>query len=130
MSSQHFTIFKNNADSAQATGIEFAAELHDLIHEDLTKVYPLLIPHVEITIYDVAPKILPMFDQKLAEYALKLFKRDGIKVKTEHNIESLKPGFPGESREQWDGGVFTLKTKQDGKFGVGMCVWSTGSVPP
>jgi len=90
-------------------------------------VYPSLVPYVKITIYDVAPKILPMFDQKLAEYALKLFKRDGIQVKTEHNIESLNPGVPGKIREQFDGGVFTLKTKQDGAFGVGMCVWSTGS---
>ena len=110
----------------EATGVEFAAELHDLIHEDLKKVYPSLIPHVNITIYDVAPKILPMFDQKLAEYALKLFKRDGIQVKTEHNIVSLKPGMPGKDREQFDGGVFTLKTKQDGDVGVGICVWSTG----
>ncbi|KAH8600981.1 pyridine nucleotide-disulfide oxidoreductase-domain-containing protein [Bisporella sp. PMI_857] len=108
------------------TGVEYAAELHDLIHEDLRKVYPTLVPHVNITIYDVAQKILPMFDSKLAEYALKLFKRDGIKVKTQHNIESLQPGLPEKSREQGDGGVFTLKTKQEGDIGVGMVVWSTG----
>jgi len=110
----------------KATGVEFAAELHDLIHEDLRRVYPSLIHHVNITIYDVAPKILPMFDKKLAEYALKLFKRDGIQVRTEHNIDSLTPGAPGKDREQFDGGVFTLKTKQNGEIGVGMCVWSTG----
>jgi len=33
---------------------------------------------------------------------------------------------PGKLREQNDGGVFTLKTKQDGDIAVGMCVWSTG----
>ena len=81
---------------------------------------------MNITIYDVAPKILPMFDSKLADYALDLFKRDGIKVKTKHNIEELRAGLPGKSREQGDGGCFTLKTKQDGEIGVGMCVWSTG----
>ncbi|KAH8669614.1 pyridine nucleotide-disulfide oxidoreductase-domain-containing protein [Tricladium varicosporioides] len=106
------------------TGIEFAAELFDLCHEDLRKLYPSLIPHINITIYDVAPKILPMFDSKLADYALNLFKRDGINIKTEHHIESLNPGLPGSPTN--DGGCFTLKTKQDGEFGVGMCVWSTG----
>ena len=111
-----------------ATGVEYAAELHDLCHEDLRKLYPSLIPHVNITIYDVAPKILPMFDTKLAEYALQLFKRDGIKVKTQHNIEGLQPGIPGKTRTQGDGGVFTLKTKQEGDIGVGMCVWSTGTL--
>ncbi|CAG8972154.1 hypothetical protein HYALB_00009702 [Hymenoscyphus albidus] len=106
------------------TGIEFAAELFDLCKEDLKRVYPTLIPHVSITVYDIAPKILPMFDGKLADYALNLFKRDGIKIKTEHQIVSLEPGLPGSPPN--DGGCYTLKTKQEGEFGVGMCVWSTG----
>lgn len=108
------------------TGVEFAAELFDLCHEDLRKLYPNLIPHVKISIYDVAPKILPMFDKGLAEYALNLFKRDGIRVKTEHHIQSLQPGLPGSNDPDADGGCFTLKTKEDGEIGVGMCVWSTG----
>lgn len=67
-----------------------------------------------------------MFDSKLADYALNVFRRDGIKVKTEHNIEELSTGIPGKTREQGDGDCLTLKTKQDGEIGVGMCVWSTG----
>lgn len=67
-----------------------------------------------------------MFDSKLADYALNLFKRDGIRVQTQHNIESLHPGLPGKGRQQGDGGCFTLKTKQEGEMGIGMCVWSTG----
>ncbi|KAE8446332.1 hypothetical protein EG329_012081 [Mollisiaceae sp. DMI_Dod_QoI] len=108
------------------TGVEFAAELFDLCHEDLRKLYPSLTPHVKISIYDVAPKILPMFDKGLAEYALNLFKRDGIQVKTEHHIQSLQPGLPGSTDPDADGGCYTLKTKEDGDTGVGMCVWSTG----
>ncbi|RDW82583.1 hypothetical protein BP6252_03695 [Coleophoma cylindrospora] len=107
------------------TGVEFAAELFDLCYEDLRKIYPSLIPFIQITIYDVAPKILPMFDSKLADYALKTFKRDGIAIKTEHHIQELRPGLPGQQNGD-DGGCFTLKTKEDGEFGVGMCVWSTG----
>ncbi|RAL58906.1 hypothetical protein DID88_009326 [Monilinia fructigena] len=42
------------------TGVEFAAELFDLCHEDLSTLYPSLIPFINITIYDVAPKILPI----------------------------------------------------------------------
>lgn len=41
------------------TGIEYAAELHDLIREDLSKIYPNLMRFVSITVYDVAPKVLP-----------------------------------------------------------------------
>src|SRR6187402_672784 len=109
-----------------ATGVEFAAELFDLCHEDLRKLYPTLIPHIKISIYDVAPKILPMFDASLADYALNLFKRDGIQIKTEHHIQSLQPGLPGSTDIDADGGCFTLKTKEEGEIGVGMCVWSTG----
>ena len=107
-----------------ATGVEFAAELYDLCHEDLQKVYPTLIPRIKISIYDVAPKILPMFDAKLAGYATQKFKRDGIAIKTEHHIEGLHPGVPGSPDNS--GGCYTLKTKEDGEVGIGMCVWSTG----
>lgn len=67
-----------------------------------------------------------MFDARLATYAINLFKRDGIQIKTEHHIESLQPGLPGSVDPDNDGGCFTLKTKEDGEVGVGMCVWSTG----
>jgi NADH dehydrogenase FAD-containing subunit len=67
-----------------------------------------------------------MFDSSLAEYALNLFRRDGIQIKTEHHIEELRPGLPDSSNPNTDGGCFTLKTKEEGEVGVGMCVWSTG----
>lgn len=47
-------------------------------------------------------------------------------MKTEHHIEELRPGLPGSKDLSKDGGCFTLKTKEAGEFGVGMCVWSTG----
>jgi NADH dehydrogenase FAD-containing subunit len=109
------------------TGVEFAAELQDLCNEDLKRLYPKLVKEVRITIYDVAEKILSMFDEKLAEYAVNLFKRDGIKVKTSHHIEELREGLPGGAGEEKCGATgFTLKTKEDGDIGIGMCVWSTG----
>ncbi|ROV94673.1 hypothetical protein VSDG_06115 [Cytospora chrysosperma] len=103
------------------TGIEFAAELHDLIHEDLSKMYASLLPYVQITVYDVAPKILPMFDQALASYAIKHFGRQKINVKTAHNIERIRADDNGL------GGVM-LKIKQygDAEVGAGLVVWSTG----
>ncbi|KAK6614944.1 hypothetical protein H4I95_00096 [Botrytis cinerea] len=109
------------------TGVEFAAELFDLCHEDLSTLYPSLTPFIKITIYDVAPKILPMFDKNLANYALEHFKRDGIEIKTEHHILGLQRGLPKEGENGEDGEKgFTLKLKEEGDVGVGMCVWSTG----
>src|SRR5271168_2425284 len=90
----------------------------------MLKLYPSLIEYVHITIYDVAPTILSMFDSSLANYALETFRRDGIKVKTSHHIEELRKGLPGTA--EGDDRCLTLKTKEEGEVGVGMCVWSTG----
>ncbi|KAI0400955.1 FAD/NAD(P)-binding domain-containing protein [Xylaria palmicola] len=103
------------------TGIEFAAELHDLVRDDLSKTYPELAGHVQITVYDVAPKVLPMFDQKLAQYAMDTFHRERIHVKTQHNLTRIRPD---------DGlaGCLKLRFKQygDDEVGAGIVVWSTG----
>jgi NADH dehydrogenase FAD-containing subunit len=47
------------------TGIEFSAELHDLIHAEIKDHYPTLAKLVQITVFDVAPSILGSFDQSL-----------------------------------------------------------------
>lgn len=109
------------------TGIEFSAELHDLINEDLAKIYPELMQFHKITVYDVAEKVLPMFDEKLATYAMKKFKRRGIDIKTSHHVEELRSGAPAERSVSEDAGdyrLYTLKIKEEGEVGVGMCVWS------
>ncbi|KAK7746073.1 hypothetical protein SLS62_009598 [Diatrype stigma] len=103
------------------TGIEYAAELHDLIKEDLVKTYPELMKFVSITVYDVAPKVLPMFDKTLAQYAMDTFMRGGISVKTEHHLTRIRPDDECE-------GCLKLKIKEygDKEIGAGIVVWSTG----
>lgn len=103
------------------TGIEFAAELHDLINEDLRKIYPSLIPYVKITVYDVAPKILPMFDQTLASYAMSMIKKHKININTSHSIQRIRPDPEGS-------GALSLRIKEygDEEVGAGIVVWSTG----
>lgn len=112
------------------TGIEFSAELHDLINEDMKKLYPELIKYHKITVYDVAEKVLPMFDQKLASYAMQKFKREGIDIKTSHHVQELRAGAPVETSNLGtveDSHLYTLKVKEQGEIGVGMCVWSKSS---
>ena len=115
--------------------MEFAAELHDLVKQDLSKIYPSLTPLVTITIYDVAPKVLSMFDEALGNYAVKFYRREGIQIKTQHIVENLTKGLPqskdtdprsANSNDQINSSSFTLRTKQEGDIGIGICVWSTG----
>lgn len=99
------------------TGIEFAAELHDLIHEDMSKLYPKLMPFVAITIYDIAPKVLPMFDSSLTAYATEMFHRQGITVKTEHHLQRIRR----------EGDYLMLNVKEEPEeVAAGVVVWSTG----
>jgi len=99
------------------TGIEFAGELHDLVHDDISKLYKGLEKFIAITIYDVAPKVLPMFDQELADYATNLFRRQGITVRTEHHLQGIRR----------DGDVLLLDVKEaEEEVGAGLVVWSTG----
>lgn len=95
------------------TGIEFAAELHDLITDNLKKLYPNLFQYVNVHIYDVADQILGAFDKKLGEYASKKFARSGI---TLHLRTS-------PIRVERDRLIFKNGTEPKT---YGMLVWSTG----
>ncbi|KAK1751705.1 FAD/NAD(P)-binding domain-containing protein [Echria macrotheca] len=107
------------------TGIEFAAELNDLIYEDLGPIYPDLLQFVQITVYDIAPKVLPMFDQVLAKYAMDTFARHGIQVRTEHHLERIRLADGPLGSEH---GALKIKVRENGdeEVGAGLVVWSTG----
>ncbi|CAE6452562.1 unnamed protein product [Rhizoctonia solani] len=101
-----------------ATGVEFAAELHDLLHDDLPSLYPtqgtksLVEQHARITIYDVAPRILGMFDTALGEFAERHLKREGVTVRPNHIVERVEPGM--------------IHFKGGEAVSFGMLVWATG----
>ncbi|KAK7042308.1 FAD/NAD(P)-binding domain-containing protein [Favolaschia claudopus] len=97
------------------TGVEFAAELHDLIHAEMANHYPTLAKLAKITIFDVAPSILGSFDKSLVEFTEKTFSRDGISILTSHHVERVQPG--------------KMFVKERGEVPFGILVWSTGLAP-
>ena len=115
------------------TGMEFAACLSDLIRDDLSKMYPDLMKYIRISLYDVAPKVLPMFDKSLSDYAVKQYKRQNVDIKTSHHVVELRKGLPNDpeakrnQKDQVKHRVYTIETKEEGEVGIGMCVWSTGN---
>jgi len=113
------------ADMTTATGIEFSAELHDVIKEDLVKLYPELAHHYKITVYDVAPAVLSMFDEKLTKYATETFRREKIEIKTSHHVQELRKGAPGYMKEKGEvkeeESCYTLKLKEEGEVPIGEC---------
>ncbi|KAF8893040.1 NDE1, mitochondrial external NADH dehydrogenase [Infundibulicybe gibba] len=97
------------------TGVEFAAELHDLLYTDIQAHYPNLAKMAKINLYDVAPSILGTFDKTLVKYAEKMFSREGISILTSHHVERVESG--------------KLFIKEQGEVPFGLLVWSTGLAP-
>ncbi|KAH9885261.1 FAD/NAD-P-binding domain-containing protein [Cubamyces lactineus] len=97
------------------TGVEFAAELHDFLHSDIARHYPALARMAKINLYDVAPMILGGFDTGLQEYATAKFKREGIRLLTQHHVERVEEG--------------RMFVTEEGEVNFGLLVWSTGLAP-
>jgi NADH:ubiquinone reductase (H+-translocating) len=119
----HFAIV-----GAGPTGTELAATLRDFIHTDMLNLYPSLRGKPRVTLYDVAPTVLNIFDKSLSEYAMSAMRGEGIEIKTSHHVEELRWGPPNAAgpHEMDPKGCLTLRTRQEGDVGVGMCVWATG----
>lgn len=96
-----------------AIGIEAIAELYDLWNEGLRHLYAHLDGKVQMTIHDVAPKLLSTFDQSLSEYAMRSLQAKKVEAKTESNIEKVESD--------------AIYTKEDGRLPYGMLLWATGT---
>ncbi len=97
------------------TGVEFAAELHDLLEEDLKKSYPSLVGSINITLYEAAKTILNSFDEDLREYTVRHFARQGIELKLGSPVAEVGDEF--------------LKLKSGEVIPAELIVWSTGNAP-
>ncbi|CAK9144090.1 unnamed protein product [Ilex paraguariensis] len=99
------------------TGVEFAAELHDFVSEDLVKLYPRSKDLVKITLLEATDHILNMFDKRITAFAEEKFQRDGIDLKTGAMVVNVT-----------DKEISTkeIKTGKISSMPYGMVVWSTG----
>jgi NADH:ubiquinone reductase (non-electrogenic) len=97
------------------TGIEFAAELHDLLDEDLQKNYPHLVGKVRITLFEAMKNILTSFDDDLRKYTLEHFRRQDIEVRLETPVQEVRENC--------------LVLKSGEEIPTGLIVWSTGFGP-
>ncbi|KAL5520757.1 hypothetical protein ACEPAF_2760 [Sanghuangporus sanghuang] len=101
---------------AGPTGVEFAAELHDLIKSDITRYYGEKLARLaRINLYDVADRMLGGFEEGLAQYAERKFARDGINLRLRHHVQRVEDGV--------------LHVKEQGEVPFGILVWSTGLAP-
>lgn len=97
------------------TGVEFAAEMHDFLEQDLRHWFPRIVDEFQITLLEATDQILNTFDSRLGHYTLQLFKRQRIEVRLESPVKEVSQTS-----------VFLC----DGTaIPCGLVVWSAGNGP-
>ncbi|KAI8997307.1 hypothetical protein BDB01DRAFT_770594 [Pilobolus umbonatus] len=99
------------------TGIEYAAELHDFLIDDLTAWYPELAGKVKITLVEALPNVLPAFSKQLIDYTESTFKEQNISIHTKTMVKEVREKEIVVKRP--DGSVGTIP--------YGLLVWATGN---
>ncbi|KAG4415406.1 hypothetical protein IFR04_011455 [Cadophora malorum] len=103
------------------TGVEFAAELFDLLNEDLTAHFPKILRN-EISVHLIQSRghILNTYDEALSKYAEERFARDQVEILTNSRVKEV----------QSDRILFTQKGENGEtvtkELPMGFCLWSTG----
>lgn len=97
------------------TGVEVAAEIHDLLYSEARRAYPLAAPRARVVLVEAGPKLLSMFDAALGDYAGEHFRRGGIEVRTSTPVRALE----ADRVVLADGSVVPC----------GCVVWAAGNAP-
>ncbi|HEX2223564.1 MAG TPA: FAD-dependent oxidoreductase [Thermoanaerobaculia bacterium] len=97
------------------TGVEVAAEIDDLLDEELKRTYPELAPYVRIILVEATERILTTFDEALGLYAQQHFLREGIQVRLSSPVEAIGPD--------------EVRLKNGERIPYGLVLWAGGNAP-
>jgi len=103
------------------TGVEFAAELFDLLNEDLTAHFPKLLRN-EISVHLIQSRghILNTYDEAVSKYAEERFSRDQVEVLVNSRVKEVRPDKILFTQKDEHGETITKELP------MGFCLWSTG----
>jgi len=104
------------------TGVEFAAELFDMLNEDLCKHFPKILRN-EISVHVIQSRshILNTYEEALSEYAEKRFAHDSVDIQTNSRVKEIQADRILYSQKDGDSGKIITK-----EIPMGFCLWSTG----
>ena len=103
------------------TGVEFAAELYDMLNEDLLKSFPRILRNeVSVHVIQSRSHILNTYDEALSVYAEKRFEHDQVEVLTNARVQEVQADKIVFSQKDAEGKVITKELP------MGFCLWSTG----
>lgn len=98
------------------TGVEVAAEIHDMIFDDLKEHYPELMKDVKIRVIELMDYVLSTYDRKIGEFTAQQFERAGIELVLNTRVASVRDGYV----------TVVKKSGEEYEIPFGSCVWATG----
>lgn len=108
------------------TGVETAAEIFDLVNEDVTRLYPHIVPaQVKVSVIQSREHILNTYSERISQYAEEKFNRSDVNLITNARVKSVSA----------DSVTYTVRpTGRDGgkdqvselTIPAGFTLWSTG----
>ncbi|CAF1985082.1 unnamed protein product [Rotaria magnacalcarata] len=103
------------------TGVEFAAELSDLVREDLHHFYPRLVANdVKITLIEALDHVLSMMDKEISDFTEKHFHRENIEVLMNTFVKAIK---------QHEVVIQEKGSNEQQSIPCSVVVWATGIKP-
>lgn len=97
------------------TGVEAAAEINDLLEEELAQAYPNLAPYVRVLLIEALTRLLTGFDEALGEYTNRHFAREGIDVRTGVKVQAIEPN--------------AILLEGGERIDCGLILWAAGNAP-
>lgn len=103
------------------TGVEFAAELFDLLNEDLGRSFPKILRN-EVSVHVIQSRghILNTYDEALSKFAEARFAHDQVEVLTNSRVKEVRPDKILFTQNDEKGETVTKELP------MGFCLWSTG----
>ncbi|CAL8468285.1 g7825 [Coccomyxa elongata] len=99
------------------TGVEVAAELHDMVLDDLRRIYPDLISLVRIRVIELQDHVLSTYDREISNYTASEFSREGIDLVLNSRVASVDANKVT---------VVNSQRNETSEIPFGACVWATG----
>lgn len=104
------------------TGVEFAGAFAELVQGPLKKDFPgISLSDIDIRLVDAGKRILPMYNEKSGNYAMKMLEKKGVRIMLSAEVNGIEKGLirfkNGESISShtilWSAGVKGLRIKND-----------------
>eukprot|EP01071_Lankesteria_metandrocarpae_P012123 Lankesteria_metandrocarpae@DN5500_c0_g1_i1.p1 len=97
------------------SGVEVAAELGDLVNEEISSLYPNLRDLVTISVVEMLPKVLPMFNQEVSEFTIRNFKKMRIQALLNTRVTKVTPKS-----------ICVVSDGKDQELPCGFVLWASG----